>query len=147
MLTILCFGGGACHRRIGSRQIATVVVFHPCITSASRARLPWCRPSFTEVLRHEWLASKAAPEADEAGDASATEAKLRELEGELEGEELADELREAEALYRRSLAINEAEHGPRHPSTQKSATGLWNVLNAKGGCEAEVAALRAAHGI
>ena len=57
------------------------------------------------------------------------------------------ELREAEALFRRALAIRQAAHGPHHPHTWTSANGLRMVLDAKGGCEAEVVALEAAHGV
>ena len=42
--------------------------------------------------------------------------------------EKKDGRREAEALYRRELAIKQAAHGPKHPSTKRSAKGLRNVL-------------------
>ena len=61
--------------------------------------------------------------------------------------EAKNELKEAEALYRRAVATGEAAHGPTHLHTKNYVAGLLIVLHAKGGCEAEFAALRAAHGI
>ena len=48
---------------------------------------------------------------------------------------------------RQALSINSKILGKTHPTTQNSAIGLWNILQAKGGCEAEMGALDAEHGI
>ena len=56
-------------------------------------------------------------------------------------------LAEAERCLRRALAIKETRLGPRHLDTQNTATELWNVLEEKGGQEAEMEALDAKHGI
>ena len=54
---------------------------------------------------------------------------------------------EAEPLYRQALAIRIKTFGNTHSETQSSAIGVWNVLQAKGGCEAEMGQLDATHGI
>ena len=60
---------------------------------------------------------------------------------------LQGKLKEAEPLYRRALAIKSKVLGKKHTSTQNTAIGLWNILQAKGGCEAEMAELDAEYGI
>ena len=56
-------------------------------------------------------------------------------------------LGEAEKLYRLALAIFIQAFGNTHKSTQNSAIGLWNVLQGKAGCQAEMDQLDATHGI
>ena len=53
----------------------------------------------------------------------------------------------AEAMHRRNLETRERTLGNEHPSTKISAQWVRHVLRSKGGCEVEVAALEAAHGI
>ena len=58
-----------------------------------------------------------------------------------------NKLDKAEEHFRMALAICSKSLGDTHPDTQGTAIGLWNVLQAKGGCESEMAALDAKHGI